>query len=264
MIDRGSGVPIVLVPGIQGRWEWMAPTVDALAQYGRVITFSLCDEPTSGFTFDRAAGFHSYVEQIEEALGRSQIQKAIIIGVSYGGLIASEFAARHPERVSGLVLASALPPGWTPNARARFYMRAPRLLMPMFVVASPLRMFPEVRRALTLKNALPFLAVHGFRVLRAAPSPVRMAQRAAWTERVHFSDANSVRLPTLVITGEDALDRIVEPRLTREYLTRWPHARHEVLRDTGHIGLVTKPADFARLIDRFVKDIETNADRISA
>ena len=31
MTDRGAGPPLVLVPGIQGRWEWMAPAVDALA-----------------------------------------------------------------------------------------------------------------------------------------------------------------------------------------------------------------------------------------
>ena len=48
MIDRGSGTPVVLVPGIQGRWEWMRPAVDALAARCRVLTFSLCDEPTSG------------------------------------------------------------------------------------------------------------------------------------------------------------------------------------------------------------------------
>ena len=264
MIDRGSGVPIVLVPGIQGRWEWMAPTVDALAQQCRVITFSLCDEPTSGFSFDQSAGFHSYVDQIDEAMRRSELQKAVIVGVSYGGLIATEFAVRHPERVSGLVLASALPPGWTPNPRARFYMRAPRLLMPLFVVASPLRMFPEVRTALSWKKSLPFMVTHGWRVMRAAPSPDRMARRASWTERHPFSDPDSLEVPTLVITGEDALDRIVEPRLTREYLRRWPHARHERLSGTGHIGLVTKPHEFARLVGRFADETGNNAERISA
>jgi hypothetical protein len=47
VVDRGNGVPVVLVPGIQGRWEWMAPAVDALASRCRVITFSLADEPSA-------------------------------------------------------------------------------------------------------------------------------------------------------------------------------------------------------------------------
>ena len=31
MIDVGNGPPLVLIPGMQGRWEWMQPTVNALA-----------------------------------------------------------------------------------------------------------------------------------------------------------------------------------------------------------------------------------------
>ena len=52
MIDRGNGTPIVLIPGLQGRWEWMRPAVDALARHHRVITFSLCDERRSPFPCD--------------------------------------------------------------------------------------------------------------------------------------------------------------------------------------------------------------------
>ena len=52
LIDVGSGPPLVMIPGIQGRWEWMKPAVDALARRCRVITFSLADESSSGGRFD--------------------------------------------------------------------------------------------------------------------------------------------------------------------------------------------------------------------
>src|SRR5688572_5540873 len=113
-VDVGSGVPIVLVPGIQGRWEWMKPAVDALAARCRVITFSLADEPTCAGRFDEADGFSCYVRQIGDALDAAHVAKAAICGVSYGGLVAAAFAARHPERVSMLILVSALPPTWKP------------------------------------------------------------------------------------------------------------------------------------------------------
>ena len=115
IIDVGSGPPLVLVPGIQGRWEWMKPAVEALRTRCRVLTFSLADEPSYGGTFDEARGFDAYVEQIREALDAGAIATATICGVSYGGLIAAKFAALHPERVSALVLVSALPPGWSPG-----------------------------------------------------------------------------------------------------------------------------------------------------
>ena len=98
IIDRGSGTPVVLVPGIQGRWEWMLPAVEALARRCRVITFSLADEPTSEASFDEASGFDGYVRQIADAMDAARIPSATICGISYGGLIAAAFAARHPER----------------------------------------------------------------------------------------------------------------------------------------------------------------------
>ena len=35
IIDRGSGPPLVLIPGLQGRWEYLRPAVDALSVYER-------------------------------------------------------------------------------------------------------------------------------------------------------------------------------------------------------------------------------------
>ena len=71
IIDVGTGPPLVLIPGIQGRWEWMRPAVDALARYCRVITFSLADERTCGASFDPSRGFDCYVEQVMAAMDQA-------------------------------------------------------------------------------------------------------------------------------------------------------------------------------------------------
>ena len=120
IVDRGGGTPVVVIPGIQGRWEWMRPAIDALAQRARVITFSLADEPSSGGRFDDTGGFWCYVEQVREALDAAGVARAAVCGVSYGGLIAAAFASRYPERAASLILVSALPPSWRPDNRVRF------------------------------------------------------------------------------------------------------------------------------------------------
>ena len=53
---------------------------------------------------------------------------------------------RYPERVAGLVLVSALPPSWRPDARARFFLRSPMLLLPLFLLSS-LRLHREIAAA---------------------------------------------------------------------------------------------------------------------
>jgi pimeloyl-ACP methyl ester carboxylesterase len=117
LIDLGHGPPIVLIPGIQGRWEWMRPTVEALAAHCRVLTFSLADEPTAAANIE-VPGFDAYVAQVRQALDQAGVDRAVICGVSYGGLVAAAFAAAHPDRVAALVLASALPPPRALNDRA--------------------------------------------------------------------------------------------------------------------------------------------------
>ena len=60
-----------------------------------------------------------------------------------------------------------------------------------------------------------------------------------------------VHAPTLVITGAEDLDRTVPPALTRRYLDRIPGAELAVLERTGHMGTITRPAEFANLIADF-------------
>ena len=54
IVERGAGPPLVVIPGIQGRWEYATATVDALARHFKVITFSLCDERTERVSTDVA------------------------------------------------------------------------------------------------------------------------------------------------------------------------------------------------------------------
>ena len=54
MIDRGNGTPVILIPGLQGRLEWMAPTIESLARSHRVLSFSLGETNGAGENHQRA------------------------------------------------------------------------------------------------------------------------------------------------------------------------------------------------------------------
>ncbi|HEY3161050.1 MAG TPA: alpha/beta hydrolase [Vicinamibacterales bacterium] len=257
IVDRGSGIPVVVVPGVQGRWEWMEPGIDALAQRGRVVTFSLADEPSSGTRFDEALGFWNYVDQARDALSACGLDRAAICGVSFGGLIAAAFAARYPARVSSLILVSALPPSWRPDARASFYLRHPWLLTPLFC-AGAIGFCGEIAAANdTWWSGITAACGAGINVLRHMFHPGRMARRVHHLTSVRIdTELTRVKVPVLVVTGEESLERVVPPRLTREYAAIWPHARVETLRRTGHLGMITRPHEFAAIVSRFVAESE--------
>ena len=260
MVDRGSGTPIVLIPGLQGRWEWTSPAVDALAKHNRVITFSLCDERSSAFPCDPQRGFENYLDQIDQAIKQARIERAVIAGVSYGGLIATEFAARHPERVSALVLVNALHSSWEPTEQQRRYLSAPILSSPMFVATGPQRWRPEMVAAMpSLMERLKFGIAAGARVLMAPANPSRMARRIAWAKAHHFADPRAVKAPVLLVTGEPELDLVVPVDVTRRYLDEFTEAEHVVVRRTGHLGMATRPDAFADVLERFVNGLRVPA-----
>ena len=253
MIDLGKGSPIVLIPGLQGRWEWMRPAVEALAKHHRVVSFSLCDERTSPFPCDPARAFENYVAQVGTAMDRTGLREAAIVGVSYGGLIAAEFSARHPERVSALVLASALHSHWRPNQDQQRFLRSPRLLSPLFAANARARMQPEVAAAFPAMGArLRFMASQGARVAMAPASPSRMARRVVWATGHRVADPRTITARALVLTGEATLDHVVPVQVTEQYMKELQSAQRVVLERTGHIGLVTRPDSVAEILGRFV------------
>ncbi len=255
MIDRGEGPPVVLVPGVQGRWEWMRPTVGALAERCRVITFTLCGDGGSGRRFDMSLGFDNFTSQIDAALDAAGVSAAAICGVSYGGWIALRYAAVRPSRTTALVLASTPSPRWQPEGRLARYVRAPRLYAPAFALGSPGRLSAEIAAACPRLGArLAFSIRHLARIVAAPCSPTRMARRIRLLAGVDLAaECSRVTAPALVVTGEASLDRVVPVASSREYLALIAGARAAVLERTGHIGVVTRPQAFAEIVAGFVR-----------
>ena len=256
MIDCGSGTPLVLIPGIQGRWEWMRPTVDALAARCRVITTSLAGDPGSDDAIDPARGFASLVDQIDRLRARAELDRVALCGVSFGGYVALQYAATHPARVTALVIASSPGPAWQLSTRHRRYVRWPRLLAPAFAGGAPARLGPEIVAAHDgWWPRLRFVTRHLMRIAAALPSPARMSQRVRMAQQLDFGEAcRAVRAPTLVLTGEPHLDRVVPVGTTLEYLRAIDGARAATLARTGHIGCVTRPGEFAKVVTEFIAE----------
>ncbi len=256
IFQAGNGIPLVVVPGIQGRWEYLQPAIDALSRHFRVITFSLSGERGSGRIFDPSRGLDNYTDQIASMLDTLQIDRAVICGVSFGGVAAIRFAAVHAARCSLLVLVSTPRPGLQMRRRHQIYIRMPWLFGPLFIAETPWRLRKEISAALPDprdRRALRRRAIRTF--FSAAPSIRLMAERARMLAHTDIRpDCERIVAPTLVITGEPGLDHVVPVDGSSEYTRLIKDARAVVLERTGHIGCNTRPHEFAALIRRFVED----------
>ena len=255
-MDVGQGEPIVVIPGIQGRWEWLSPAIQALAARYRVLSFSLTARA------DDASQFDAWLQEMDAVLDRAGISTATFVGVSFGGLIGVRYAAMRPSRVRALVLVSTPAPRMRLDPRSRVYVRHPRLALPAFAWRGFRRLLPETLAARPGWGArLSFLAAYTGRVVRFPISPSQMAHWVrAWEAADIAADCRRVAARTLVITGEPELDRVVPVTDTLEYVTLIPGARAARFPRTGHVGFVSRPADFARIVSEFVDDDRRRAE----
>jgi aminoacrylate hydrolase len=259
MLAQGTGFPVAVIPGIQGRWEWMAPTIDALTAGHRVITWSLTElrpELVSDGTL------LEWMRPLDQALDRVHERRVSLIGVSFGGLIAACYAARRPDRVASLILVSAPSPVWESRPGDDFCLRHPRLAFPYFATRALRRLLPEIHHAREAwPQRLQLGAEHFRRVFQAPFAPAYSAQWVReWQAYDITSDCARIVAPTLVVTGERHLEHVVPVDRTLQYTRLIPGAAHVVLPGTGHLGAITKPHRFAEIAGQFIYAANT-ADR---
>lgn len=100
---EGDGEPLVLIPGFaSGRSLW-SKQVGPLARHFRVISFdprgvAQSDKPAGEQTIDLLA------DDVAELLRLLDVESAHVVGVSFGGFVAQEFALRYPRMTRKLVL----------------------------------------------------------------------------------------------------------------------------------------------------------------
>ena len=257
VVDAGHGPPIVIVPGIQGRWEYIGPAVEAVATRCRVLTFPLAGERGSGRTFQPAEGFENYCRQVDAVLDSRGLASAVVCGISFGGLVALRFAATRPSRTRRLVLVSTPGPRWHLTRRHEIYARAPWLFGPFFLAETPHRLRSETVRALPDSRDRRAFARWQIRTLIRAPvSLSRMAARARLMGRPaecagRRDDCSRIAMPTLLINGEPGLDHVVSVDGSTQYAGLIFGAQCATLEHTGHLGCVTRPGAFAELLTAF-------------
>src|SRR6516165_3747697 len=101
--EWGDGPPIVLIPGLAGGMDLLAPLAQKLSADFRVIAYQLRGEDDP-FVLRRRFGIRNLVDDLEEFLDQHGLEAPTMLGVSFGGIVALEFAIRFPGRLNRLIV----------------------------------------------------------------------------------------------------------------------------------------------------------------
>jgi pimeloyl-ACP methyl ester carboxylesterase len=253
--EHGAGEPLLLVPGFgTGLWIWYRQ-ISSLAEHFRVIAFdprgvARSDKPDEPMTM---RGYADDAAALLEALG---VERAHVLGASFGGFVAQEFALAYPARTRGLILCCTsfggprhCPPApetlqaiaSTKGLNTEERVRENLLLAfsPEFVVSNA----EEVERVIRLRgeNDVPEYAYT--RQLQAAMA-FNAEDRAA-----------NIEAPTLVITGD--ADVIVPHENSANLAAKIPNASLRVVGGGSHTFFIERPEEFNSAVVEFIKSLDT-------
>lgn len=181
-----------------------------------------------------------------EALGTGRVWVA---GHSLGGAVALALAARHPERVKGLVLISScarLPQRESPLPRVAW------LLLP-----NPVRkflFFLTVKKFLFAPGASRQAFVLGMEALRSCPEETLARDVAAARAMDLEEPARRLPQPALILCG--SLDRLTPPALSAHLQALIPDARLDIIEGAGHMLPLERPDELNARIRDFVRPEE--------
>lgn len=252
--EWGEGPPLVLVPGLAGGFELLGPVARLLSRHFRVISYQLRGEDDC-FALRQRFGMPELAADLREFLDCLCLERPAIFGVSFGGLIALEFAARHPSRLSSLALqgvGARLEPGLLQRIAGAVLSSYPLPSNNAFVNQFFNLLFGARQRPGPLFQ---FVTSRCWKTDQSV-----MAHRFAMVQRFEMPERlSNVHVPTLLLSGDR--DVLVSERSLRELSAGLPQAKPIRLEGAGHLAFATHPVQTADLVRQFLSEANPAAGR---
>jgi len=203
----------------------------------------LSDWKVKNFSFD------AWVEDLETVVDKLNLERFPLLGISQGASVAIAYAARHPERVSHLILHGAFAKGWKKfNLQQKVNEQMEALLMLLKIGwGQDNPAFRQIFTSLFIPDASTEQQRWFNDLERITTSPEIAARFFEEFGNIDVTDLlPQVSVPTLVLHARH--DAIIAFEAGRTIATRIPDARIVSLESNNHILLEDEPA-WPRFID---------------
>jgi poly(3-hydroxyalkanoate) depolymerase len=246
-VRPGTGCPLVLCNGLGASLDLLQPFVDALDPAIPVIRFDVpgvggSPAPSRPYRF---GGLARLLGALLDQLGHGTVD---VLGISWGGALAQQFAFQNPRRCRRLVLVSTATGFLMVPAHPRVLAR---MLTPRRYVDPAYAASVAAEQYGGQLREDPSLAATLLDGLSRPPSrrgyALQLSAGLGWTSLPFLP---LIRQPTLLLAGDDdPIIRLANAKIMQRLL---PNATLYVYPD-GHLGLITRAAELAPVVADFLR-----------
>ncbi len=242
--DRGTGLPLVFVPGLYGSPAWFRYQSSGLSDRYRVIA---CDTRRARGRGDFSLAL--LADDLARFLDALKIHSAVVAGHTLGASITLQLAARRPERVLAAVTVSAAPDYRGISGEDVLLRLSPGEPERDSLLTRVMRRFGLRQNARADDaNPLSYLVRNGGTVDKATLS----ARLHVLLDQDLSALAADLETPVLVVAGSGDWARLLSGSQALDQLT--PTATLEVLEDAGHFCFFTRHDLFNATLDEFISN----------
>ena len=244
----GNGPPLVKVANYMSHleYDWDSPVwIHWLEELTHEHTLIHADERASGLSdWDvEDVSFEAWVRDLEAVVDAAGLDRFPLFAMSQAGAVAVAYAARHPDRVTRLVLHGAYARGWLNRDLTGEQIEEERLMISLMRIGWG-RENPAFRHVFALQ-LFPEATIEELRALekqmRISVSPENAVRLESEMHRIDIRPlVSQVKAPTLVLHSRD--DEAVPFEEGRLLASLIPNAQFVALESKNHLLIKQDPA----------------------
>ncbi len=266
VVERGQGPALVLLHGIMLSSALWVHQLRDLSDHHRVIAIDLRGHGQS-LPGTNGSLFHALAADVRAVLAALDVEHAVVVGHSMGGMVALQLAVDLPLeerrlRIAGMVLTSTTAgpftsvPGFAGVARITGPVTARALLIGerFGAKALPSRDLRWWVTRLGFGADAPAAQVRFVEAMHRSTPSRTLADLVASLATFDLSARiGTLDLPVLVVVGSH--DKLTPPRHARRMAAALPEAQLVELPRCGHMPMLERRHEFSRLLDEFTAKI---------
>ncbi|MDD5361067.1 MAG: alpha/beta hydrolase [Ignavibacteria bacterium] len=251
--EKGTGMPMFMVHGGYIDRRMWDEQFNYFSNNYRVIRY---DARNHGFTTSDSESFSNY-EDLNNIMEKLNIDKAVVMGLSMGGLISIDFALEHPEKVIAIIPVSTGLSGF--NAKDKAWQEFDKNLNDAYDkdgvngavecmlrawTDGPLRKPEQVNKSVREKVGMMLkytLDKIDFRLVPGRLSPPALDR------------LSEIKVPVLTIYGDIDMQGIID--ISEKIEKEVAGSKRAVIKGAAHMVNMEYPDEFNKTVESFLKEI---------